>query len=77
MSPLYTHCVHCQFPAVIPEVERALPRYCRQCRRVYVPCENPTAAPDRPVSTAAKKGRRRRLALRSLLQPRSKSTTPP
>lgn len=37
MGPLYTHCPHCSFPAVVGEADRFRTRRCRQCRAQYQP----------------------------------------
>ena len=47
MSPVYVLCPHCEFPAVVGALDRSLPRYCRQCRCVYVPEKTLQAATGR------------------------------
>lgn len=39
MFALYTLCPHCTFPAVVGGIDRMLVRYCRQCRRKFVPAD--------------------------------------
>ena len=71
MKPLYAHCPHCGFPAVVRSRERALVRYCRQCRGPYVPAGAAEAEATAKEKTPAPP-RRRYLALRALWPPRGR-----
>jgi hypothetical protein len=69
MQPLYALCPHCGFPAVVRATERFVPRFCRQCRGHYVPCDEAEAKEAGNGRTGPMK-RRKVAALRALLRPR-------
>ena len=71
MAPLYVLCPHCEFPAVVRGFDREVPRYCRQCRKVFVPGETLHARgrSRRANGEGVGSGKHRRaLALRSLVR---------
>ena len=73
MSPLYAQCPYCTFPVVVPAIEQAAPRNCRQCRRKFIPEDAAAQARDDAAARAPESGARRRrrfMAFRDLLQSR-------
>jgi hypothetical protein len=66
---MYTHCPHCAFPAVISGIDRMLMRYCRQCRRKYVPEDAMTSFRRGTTNGLGRK----RAALRAQLRQRQRS----
>lgn len=72
MSPMYAQCPYCTFPVVVPAIEQAAPRNCRQCRRKFIPEDAATQARASAASAPESGAHRRRrfMALRSMLQPR-------
>ena len=71
MPAIYTHCPHCAFPAVVSGIDQMLMKYCRQCRRKYVPEDAMTSF----VRGQANGMGRRRAALRAHLKQRQRSVT--
>lgn len=39
MSPIFTHCPHCEYPIVVSIYEATYRRHCRQCGKTYTPAE--------------------------------------
>lgn len=73
MAPLYTHCPHCGYPAVIRGLERSLRRRCRQCREQYTPEASPQVEPPSHGGARVGRGLTRRAGLRAFLKHRWRS----
>jgi len=70
MASVYAHCPHCTFPVVVPAGEERAGRYCRQCRRLFVPADGVDPQTAATSAGRQKKSRRNRMTWRTLLQRR-------
>lgn len=71
MSPLYAECPNCTFPVVVPANELSVARYCRQCRRLFLPEKT---APRQEGRRDPTRRRRQRTAVDSLLRRRARDS---
>lgn len=70
MGSVYAHCPHCTFPVVVAAGEEKAGRYCRQCRRLFVPAECVEPEGAGISGGRQKRSRRNRMTWRTLLQRR-------
>lgn len=68
MGPVYAHCPHCIFPVVVMAGVEKSGRYCRQCRRLFVPADCVAGAPVTAAQSGRKKSGKSRMTWRALLQ---------
>lgn len=68
MGPVYAHCPHCTFPVVVMAGAEKAGRYCRQCRRLFVPADGVADAPVASAQGGRQKSGKSRMTWRALLQ---------
>lgn len=68
MGPVYAHCPHCTFPVVVMAGDEKAGRYCRQCRRLFVPADCMEFAAAGAAGGRQKRSGKNRMTWRNLLQ---------